>query len=324
MVGTPKSSRPAKSAEGDEAEARTDVRTPAGMGDASADEWRRLYDVIVACEAQGPWDWITADQTVAVQLPETGEIYYCIVLGATMSMRGIKAHPGPVGWASLKAVKDGVYEEFEDVAFGTRALMFYFADREELEKGERDFLRYLGYRFRGRNAWPLVRSFRIGHHPAPLSAKEVRELTIVIEQSMQLAEDLREYPALLDQGGPDQVLTRMVRPDTGEWVNGWTALPDELPALLYTPRVDELRAARMRRALPSAGIWGIEARYATFAIQEGRDKPAIHPPMLLCVDLESGLVLDFRIGERIDDWQALADAVLDRRASLCEQRARQH
>lgn len=284
--------------------------TARGLGDVSPEAWRRLYETVVAMDEAKPWQWVTVDKTFAVQLPDSGEVYYCVLMGAP-ELRGVKMHPGPIGYAALQALRQGVLEDIEDAGFGTRSLMVYFGSREQLDKQERAMLRHLGFRFRGPTQWPAVRSFREGQHPAIVSPDEVPIVITVMEQAMALAEDVRENPRLFELGGQGQVVTRMVRPDTGEWVTAWTALPQELPSLFYQPVIDEVRAARLRRDLPASSMWGVEARYARFCVQDGQDAPITHPPTLLCLDLVHGIILKYHIAEEPTDWQSLADAMLD-------------
>jgi hypothetical protein len=274
-------------------------------------EWRRLYEAALTYKAIAPWTWLTSEDWFAVQEPETGEIYYCMVLGSTTPVKGIKAHPGSAGYAAMHAIAEQAYTDVEDMAFGSHAVMLSFGARDELTVRERALLRDLGYRLRGSEAWPVIRSCLVGYHPWPLTAQEARAFTVVLEQTIELANEIRDNVGLLHAAGPQHVLTRMIRPDTGEWVNGWTALPKNPPSMLYVPSFDEVRTARLRKALPQRGVWGIETRYASFAIQAHRGQRPIHPPVMLCMDLSSGTVLHDTIAADPDGWQEIADAFVD-------------
>ena len=69
-------------------------------------------------------------------------------------------------------------------------LMASFEDWEEIEPKDREVMKALGLKFRGRNAWPLFRSFLPGTFPWYLTAAEARYLTICLGQALLVIEYL--------------------------------------------------------------------------------------------------------------------------------------
>ena len=67
-----------------------------------------------------------------------------------------------------------------------------FENREVLEGEDRGIIRQLGLKFRGRNAWPMFRSYRPGFFPWLIDSHEAELLTCALEQVLVVAPRLGE------------------------------------------------------------------------------------------------------------------------------------
>ena len=124
-------------------------------------------------------------------------------------------------------------------------LMVSFEDRQLLDTPDRDISKAGGLMFRGRNAWPLFRSYLPGYEPRFLTAAEARRLTVALAQALLVAERLDENPALLPEPMPNgKYLVRVpTRGDGGAWQ--WRdskRVPAPLPAGPRAAPLDETRA----------------------------------------------------------------------------------
>ena len=74
------------------------------------------------------------------------------------------------GYLSLQEL--GPFADPEDL-IQIPQLQASFEDREQLDKRDREVIKELGLKFRGRNAWPMFRSYRPSLFPWFLESGEV-------------------------------------------------------------------------------------------------------------------------------------------------------
>lgn len=277
---------------------RNDSMTP------SMEEWKRLYEAAIRFRELAPWNWMFEDQMFAVVNPEDGEAGYCSVMGASGEFLAMAVYPGDEGLLSYERMKrqsshsadDGPSAPADpDVYLDQKTLMASFEASEDVDKRDRQVFKELGLRFRGKQAWPVLRSYEPGCVPWFLTAKQCRLLTHALEQAMVVVQRVKGNPDLLDER-PGCILTRTTGNDgdAAEWVDQWPAWPyleEELDAESEHPyvEVDEMRLKRIMRAGKSSGAWEVDISYAPFSIFEG-ERPYF-PRLMLCVHHGSGMIL---------------------------------
>lgn len=169
-----------------------------------------------------------------------------------------------------------------------------FGDREELDKADHKIIKHLGLKFRGRNAWPLFRSYRPAYHPWYLTADEARFLTLALQQAREVCLRFQEDPGLFDP--PQEGLWFVRVPEETEkglsWRDAWLEpAPVEREEFAAEP-VDELRLARLRKAAPlKRTVWEMDFFLSPDAVQEKRGERPYYPYLLMSVDHGSGLIL---------------------------------
>jgi hypothetical protein len=77
-------------------------------------------------------------------------------------------------------------------------LQLSFEDRDQLEPKDRATIKELGLKFRGRQAWPMFRSFRPGYFPWHLDAAEVRLFIPCLGKPKMFFERFSGGPELLN------------------------------------------------------------------------------------------------------------------------------
>ena len=162
------------------------------------DEWRELYESAVRVKELAPWGWMTEADVFGVQNPETDELGFVSVMGMLGEHYAMSLYLGP----------KGLYEfwEFEEIGhlaspeglLEIPQLQASFENRDELHKKDREVIKGLGLKFRGRHAWPMFRSYRPGFAPWFLEAEEARFLRYALDQLVDVAPRFREDPSLLE------------------------------------------------------------------------------------------------------------------------------
>lgn len=270
----------------------------------SMKEWQRLYDVAVEFKKLGCWDWMYDDDLFGVQNPDNGEIGYCCIMGNLGEMFAIAVYLGEDGLGGYLKMQSGeVGETDPDVLHYQKCLMASFEDRDYLEKEDLQLIKRLGLKFRGRNGWPVFRSYRPGYVPWFLTKEEALFLTTAIEQSMDVALRFREDEDLLTSPCGNKYLIRV--PDKIEdvflWEDKWIKPVPAEKVRMFDDHVDEVRIQRIKRkAVQTDAIWEIEMAFSPTPVWEKKERPYF-PRILAVMDHRSMLALDLYMFEISSD-----------------------
>jgi hypothetical protein len=255
------------------------------------DEWSRLYQAAIRVKEMAPWDWMTESDLFGVENPETGELGFVSVMGTLGEHYAIAVYPGPEGlygfWALYDAGTSAAPEEVLEIA----QLQASFEDRDVLTDRDRGLIKELGLKFRGRQAWPMFRGYRPGYFPWYLEAPEVRFLTHVLEQTVDVAPRVVNHPELLDPTDDEHYLVRVCREDEGvsTWEDRVVEIPEPEPPDMPIPMDVEL--LKGLRGLPRTQVT-LEMDFFLFPARIGeRGERPHYLYTLMIVDTRTGLVL---------------------------------
>ncbi len=96
-----------------------------------------------------------------VQNPETGEIGYCCIMGMLGEHYALALYLGTEGLEGYLKTRSGEFSP-DNVLHIQKCLMVSFEDRKFLKKQDLTTIKELNLKFRGRNEWPLFRSYLPG------------------------------------------------------------------------------------------------------------------------------------------------------------------
>ena len=254
-------------------------------------EWRGLYESAIRVKEISPWEWMTEADVFGVRSPESGELGFVSVMGLLGEHYAVSLYLGSEGIHGFLDLQEmGPFADPEAL-IQIPQIQASFENREELEKRDREVIKVLGLKFRGRNAWPMFRSYRPSLFPWFLEAGEVRFLSCALEQLVDVAPRFGEDPSLLEPSGGDSYLLRVPRQEGGRRL--WEDTSTGVPPLDAPPIEVEMEASKIEALgrLPR-GEGRLEVDFFMFPVpvQDEGDRPYF-PHMLLVVDAGSGLVL---------------------------------
>ena len=252
-------------------------------------EWRKLFQAAQSFYELAPWEWVFDFDIFGIQNPETKEVGYASILGNLGEVFGLCVYLGSEGLTNYLRLQGRDPEEIDwDVVVGLRCLTAFFEDREDLDPRDRDVIKKLGLKFRGRKAWPVFRSHRPGYAPWYLTSSEARFLTVALLQAQHVAKRLLDDPELLDRAPDDLYLVRV---RTGKrWRDEWQPPPPP-PPLVFEPLPEEVVSALRAQNRPRNGVWEVDLFLLPTMIQERKDSPPYYVSALLCVHQESYFVV---------------------------------
>jgi hypothetical protein len=280
-----------------------------------AHEWAALYQVAADFKRIAAWEWMYDSDLFGVQNPADGEIGYCCVMGNLGEHYALGVYLGTEGLASDLYIQSGAVDPPDmSVLYIQKCLMASYEDRELLEQPDRALIKELGLKFRGRNAWPLFRSYRPGYHPWFLTSAEARFLTIALEQAINVALRYKDDLQLLTPPRKGQYFVRVPeqRADGLHWSDRWLMPAPSKPAEVLPQRPDELQIQRIKQTITARqGAWEADYFRAPAPIQEHKGERPYYPYMSLWVDRASGMILHTDMTPAADYRAAFQQQFLD-------------
>jgi hypothetical protein len=188
-------------------------------------------------------------------------------------------------------------------------------DREFVEKRDREQMKELGLKFRGRAAWPIFRSHQPGYAPWFIDKTEARLLTHALEQVLELAPRLLDATEDLLMPGEDQdFLVRVPDRTAGGLV--WrdeTMRFDPPPPQEMTIQLEAAALEQVAQLPIRPGAVEIDC-FRTLSIVAPPGERPFFPYTLLMIDPKLGLPLgiDMATPDPIPDvlWTRVAAGVL--------------
>ncbi|GAB4541495.1 MAG: hypothetical protein Kow0063_32360 [Anaerolineae bacterium] len=254
-------------------------------------EWRGLYQAAIRVKEVAPWDWMTETDIFGVRDPETGETGFVSVMGALGEHLAVAVYLGSEGLYGFWAFQQFADSAPSEVLLDIPHLQASFEDRSTLSAKDRDMIKELGLKFRGRQSWPMFRSYRPGFFPWYLEASEARLLTYALEQAIEVALRFKEDPAILDTSDDTSYMVRVghKQGDAFVWQDRLENVPPPESRTISVPMdLDMLEAVSQ---LPhSRQVLEIDFFTLPTGVVEEKGARPYFPHMLLVVDSGSGFV----------------------------------
>ena len=229
-------------------------------------------------------------ELVVIELPDSDDKVYCAILGSGGIERGLAVYRGDEGLAGFLAIMTGIVDPGSSEALNTTdAVSATLADREELDKEERDVIRSLGLRYRGRGRWPLFRAYEPGWLPWRLEHDEPVMLAAALRCITSLTVAVRQGDLSLDdEDRSDLFLTMSFR--SGRWHGRW----DYVPVPLSPSVADYADADRLEQFAQSARrsdtVWELGMYYLLAPLWEEKGKRPHLPVCAMLVHADTGYV----------------------------------
>lgn len=283
------------------------------MTEPSTREWRDLHEAFKEyCKAR-PWQWLADDDLVVIEHPSMGYKGYCAAMGNAGIEYGLAVYLGDEGLASYLSLMTGeVDPESPGDVDWMRSLSAMLVDREDLNSRERDVIRDLGLRYRGRGRWPLFRSMVPGHVPWHLDSDEAVFLTVALRNIQDVA--IRVSRGELDLYSEDEPGLRLsLAFRDGEWRDHWEILrpprPSAAPGYPDSERLERVARSHANRI----GTWELSKFYLHTAFQDNKEDRPYFPTVVLVVDEESSFVVGTKMlgkgPSALDQQEILVDTL---------------
>lgn len=253
--------------------------------EANIENWKRLYEIATEIKEMKPWEYFWDMDIIHL----ADEDVYISMLGRGGEIYGISVYEGEKGFDKFKLF---VMQQQLNISphlamYMQDNLTFYLGNREELSKKQRDIIKDLGYKYRGKNQWLYFMSFKTNYMPYNFDSDEVERMTkylsklknalnLYLEEKPQIDFE-QEY--MLCYSDKDRKITAK-KTDFYDFGFNGVQLADNVDL------VNDLKK------LPkSLGTLEIDILPMFMAVNDkSYDRPA-NPSMCMIVDKKSGMVL---------------------------------
>ena len=126
-------------------------------------EFRTLYKAAMRVKEIAPWEWMTETDVFGVENPESNEIGFVSVMGMLGQHLALALYPDTRALYRFWDVHHMGGSAPPESVLEIPQLQASFENRDQLSREDRHVMRELGLTFRGRQAWPMFRSYRPGY-----------------------------------------------------------------------------------------------------------------------------------------------------------------
>ena len=233
-------------------------------------------------------------------LPGREEPVYCSMIGRGGECYGIGVYPGYESINGFYRLAEATEDKFSFLlGFEQNCFMCYFGDREELSPKEREILKALNIKFRGRNEWIYFRAMETGHFPWYINSDQAVLLIQALQNFAMTCTYLLEDKISVDfEGG--ETLLRYYSPEKELWLN---AAVKKNPIPIIKPRLiidNEVLTARLRKKKRGNARLDFEVVFIPAPIKENKEDKPYLPHLVLLADRSNGLILDQFMADKGD------------------------
>ena len=202
----------------------------------SLEQWQRLYEMAAEIKKMTPWEWIDETNLIGIQDPLSGDVNYLSVMGSLGEHLALSIYLGIDGLIGLDQFTANPDDLNHEIFLETPQIQISFEDRGFLENEDRQLIKELGLKFRGKQSWPLFRSYRPGSVPWFLNAEEAQTMQTALDQFIEVAQRYQKDQSYLDKEDDRLYLIRKPVLDQGQliWQDHYENL--SVPLKVHTPR----------------------------------------------------------------------------------------
>ncbi len=273
------------------------------------EEWEKLFKAIIKVKDIAPWVWMCEDDLFAVQNPETDEVGFVSVMGSIGEHYAISVYLGERGLYGFWDLQQSAPDISHQMFFEIPQLQASFEDRDILHPRDRDLIQKLVLKFRGRQSWPMFRSYRPGFFPWYLESDEARFLQYVLEQTVDVSLRFKKDRSLLRLGDDEHYFMRVPikKEDKLFWQDSILKISPPEPYRIELS-VNMLAIQALKGTVPSKITLEIDLFMFTEPIKE-KDMRPFYPYVLMMVDAYSGMLVGNKLLSPLPTLEAMLGTV---------------
>ncbi|WP_125141091.1 DUF7309 domain-containing protein [Clostridium transplantifaecale] len=281
--------------------------------EATLEEWARLYETATRIRELEPWELLWDMDIIGIQVGKEPEntVFYSI-LGKGGECYGIAAYEGYEGFNSflMLTMHEKMNLSIEYAMFHQRNLTCYWGNRDELSAKQREIIKNLGYKYRGKNNWLYFQSYEPGYYPYNLDQAEVLRMTEHLEDLERAFTYYREAGVQVDfESG--NMFSFIYSADRKTWHFGEKPLPFtgyNFGNLIIT---DEELLEELSNAPKGAFSLEADVRPLGAPVSDKKYNKPANPAMSILTEANTGMIISCDMNDLDEDAAVrLAESVI--------------
>jgi len=253
------------------------------------DQWKRLYDLAGRVKELAPWGWMDEGDIFGFQMPASGELGFVSVMGTLGEHYAIAVYQGIRGLGGFWQMQELGAKLTPEFALQVPQLQASFEDRDMITTKDREIMKKLGLKFRGRNAWPQFRAYRPGCFPWYLEGAEAEMLICGLEQTLDVAPRFEVDPDVLFPSDSDEDYLVRVN-ENGTWKDSQVQVGSSYEQT-FNLEMDFQALEDLQTMMPGKASVEIDISMLSEPVQEDRKERPFFPYLLIMAEHDSGYIL---------------------------------
>lgn len=274
------------------------------------EEWDKLYKTAIKIKDIAPWEWLEEHNLFAVQNFDAKEIGFVSIMGAIGEHYAISVYLGEKGFYGFWDFQQSTPDMFTyQKLFEIPQLQVSFEDRNMLHPKDRDTLKKLGLTFRGKQCWPMFRSYRPGFFPWYLTRDEACFLQCVLDQTIDVTLRSMKDRSLLRRDDDKSYLLRksIKKYDKILWQDSTLkVLPPAPYPMEFSVNVFAIEV--LKKLTPSNIAIEIDVFMFAEPVKEQGMRP-FYPYALMLVDANNGMIVGNELLQPIPNLESMWSTV---------------
>lgn len=260
--------------------------------EASIEEWSSLYQISGRIKDLKPWERFWDLDLISIQEADEEDTVFFSILGRGGDCYGIAVYEGFEGLNDLMmlTMQERLNLSIEYTMFSQNNLTCYWGNREELSEEQRNIIKELGYKFRGKNQWLYFLSHKEGYYPYNMDQNEVQRMTHYmncLEKALEYYEN-NEIKINFEEAN-------MFCFEYNQKEKTWFGSQKELPFTTFQfwnlILTDEELIEDLRDTQKSIHILEADIVYLGSSVTDKKYERPAHPRLCIVADAKSGVVL---------------------------------
>lgn len=259
--------------------------------------WRQLYTYADEWVQLKPWEVLWSNDFVALEINE--KTYYCTIMGKLGDCIGVSIYEGEEGYADLCSIA----HEYPDQAiaqymmFEQNCLTFYMGDREEVPKGQKEIIKKLGLKYRGKGHWPYFLSFVPRFYPYEINDQQASVIVQVFKHLIPLMKAYMNHEVAVDFDNGEILFAH----DHHGWKYEAIQRPEEQEKFYVVDLEDQQYLNYLKELPQTQNQYMIDLAYLSGCfVDEAYDRP-VSSLVLLALDVDSQQIIKVSMPRPEDD-----------------------
>lgn len=270
--------------------------------EATIEQWKDLYEVATRIKELKPWEEFWDLDIICLSEGDLENAAYISILGKGGGCYGIAVYEGYEGFNDflMLTMQEQMNLSVDFAMFSQNNLTCYWGNREELSTAQRNTIKELGYKYRGKNQWLYFMSFADGYYPYNMAQDEVLRMTQYLEMLEEALIYYKEQGVQVDFEEGNMYLYSKSR-DGKDLVGQAAALPVtsfQFGSLMLT---DEDVLGELKQLPRAKGTLEADIVYVGARVDDKKyDRPG-NPRICILADHKSGMILKAEMVEPDED-----------------------